>query len=474
MNSMPKDLIRFLRYIEFKGDCAAYQEQNPIRFDMDLAKRCIEELEAMQEEKVEALKKVMPKVPKYVTKKCPKITHKKNGEPTKHFQEWARLLKEHGKPITTKELTYVKEYQEPNPNSNEQVKQWLYDLGWKPCTFKYLRDKDTGDERKIEQVRKDGEITQSVVNLKDKAPEVELLEGLSVIQHRLGIFRGFVDSAVEHNGKYYLKAEIGGLTNTFRFKHKRPIVNLPGVDKFYGKEIRSCLMADEGETFIGCDLVSLEDSTKRHFMQPLDPDYVEEMSQPGFDPHLSLALFAGEITQEQYDNFDKERDHDLVAIRKAYKVTNYSATYGVGATKLAREMGTSRSKAQALLDAYWEKNWSITKIAKQQVTKQVGDYTWVWNPVSGFWHELRYDKDIWSTVNQSTGVFIFDSWLARARLNGYMGQLSFHDETGASVKDPKWAQEALEKAVDRLNQDLNLNVEIKIDTQTGDTYGDVH
>jgi hypothetical protein len=36
-------------------------------------------------------------------------------------------------------------------------------------------------------------------------------------------------------------------------------------------------------------------------MQPLDPDYVEEMSREGFDPHLSLAVFSGDLTKDEYD-----------------------------------------------------------------------------------------------------------------------------------------------------------------------------
>ena len=78
----------------------------------------------------------------------------------------------------------------------------------------------------------------------------------------------------------------------------KPLVNLPGVDKPYGDVIRGVLTCPEGYTLCGSDMTSLEDTTKRHYMKPLDPDYVEEMSREGFDPHLDLALFAGDITQE--------------------------------------------------------------------------------------------------------------------------------------------------------------------------------
>jgi hypothetical protein len=87
-----------------------------------------------------------------------------------------------------------------------------------------------------------------------------------------------------------------------RFKHSKPLVNLPGVHQPWGKEIRGCLIApDDNHVLVGTDMVSLEDNTKRHYMQPLDPKYVEEMSQEGFDPHLNLALFAGQITGDEYE-----------------------------------------------------------------------------------------------------------------------------------------------------------------------------
>jgi hypothetical protein len=495
------DLLRFLKYLEFKLSCAAYQFENPVRLNMDLAVSCRDELLKQQEEKVLQLQEVMPKMPLKVSKaNPPKITHKKDGTPSKKFLEWQQLLRERKLPATHKDtIETVLEWQDGNPNSTDQVKSWLYSLGWKPCTFKFMKNKETGEERQIEQVRKDGELTDSVLRLKETTPEVEILEGLTIIQHRLGVFQSFIDSAIEvypcsgcgkdlsnvatpecncggmsQDVKYYLRAEIGGLTNTLRFKHKKPLCNIPGTDKPWGEEIRSCLIAEDGEKFVGCDMVSLEDTTKRHYMKPLDPDYVEEMSQPGYDPHLSLALFAGDITQEQYDTYGDTKDPHITTIRKAYKVTNYSAVYGVGTPKLAREMGVSRKRAAELLEAYWKKNWAVRKIAEEQFTKEVGGYVWLKNPVSGFWHELRYDKDRFSTLNQSTGVYIFDSWLARARLYGYMGQGQFHDETLASVPNESQTREQLKHAIEKLNTDLKLNVAFAIDVKSGANYKDVH
>jgi len=123
-------------------------------------------------------------------------------------------------------------------------------------------------------------------------------------------------------------------------------------------------------------------------------------------------------------NFKQDALMDrLTEIRKKAKVVTYSAVYGVGKQKLARETGMTVKEAGGLLEAYWKRNWAVKKVAQDQYTKEVGGYTWLKNPVSGFWHELRYDKDRWSTTNQSTAVYVFDSWLARARLKGYNGQV---------------------------------------------------
>jgi hypothetical protein len=34
---------------------------------------------------------------------------------------------------------------------------------------------------------------------------------------------------------------------------------------------------------------------------------------------------------------------------------------------------------------------------------------WLYNPVSKFWYSAIY-KDIFSTLNQGTGVYCFDTW----------------------------------------------------------------
>ncbi len=467
-----KELDKFFRYLEFKMDCASEAEQQGWKLDIDLAASSMVKLTNLQEEKIKELSEVMPlrKLTKVKTK--PKVCHKKDGSLSAHGERWFSLLDEYGLPKGYNgDVTVSDGAENANPNSTDQVKDWLFSLGWKPCTYKYNKNKETGEEKKVPQVRKNSELTKSVRLLIKDNPTVEVLDGLTVLQHRLSIFKGFVEC--ERNG--YLKAEIDGLTNTLRFKHKKPLVNLPSVDKPWGKEIRSCLVAPEGTVLCGADMTSLEDTTKRHYMKPYDPHYVEEMSREGFDPHLDLAKHAGFITQDDIDKHVRG-EKDLKPLRKNFKVVNYSATYGVGAEKLSRETGMSIRKAQKLLDAYWERNWSVKEFAESQKVREIGGEMWIQNPVSEFWHSLRYKKDAFSTINQSTGSYCFDKWVAyyRTRRSNIVGQ--FHDESINVVRKGEEEQHTnvLSWAIGKLNEQLKLNVELGIDVQYGKNYSEIH
>ncbi len=170
----------------------------------------------------------------------------------------------------------------------------------------------------------------------------------------------------------------------------------------------------------------------------------------------------------------EERYKRLHNLRKKAKVVNYSSLYGVGASKLSRNMGVSKAEAQELLDAFWKLNWAVREVAEKQVIKEVRGCKWVRNPVSGFWYQLRFEKDVWSTINQGTGVYVFDSWLARCAKLGYMGQMQMHDETGASVTNHSQTREIMKQAIEWTNRDLNCNVSFSIDTKEGVSYAEVH
>ena len=477
---------RIIHYLNFKMECLAKQEDYGLAIDKNSIQKHIDELQGQKDPIISSLTEAMPKVAKYRGKSKPKATHKKDGTLSKLGEEWFRLLKANKLPMNySGDLEILTGYDEPNPGSTPQVKDWLFSMGWEPCTFKYNRDKTTGEEKQVEQVRysspshpNKGELTESVIRLKEKNPAIEYLEKITVINHRIGVFEGFLNSERKDRTYPYVVAGAGGFTNTLRFKHRTPIVNLPKVGKPWGEEIRGSIVAKEGKIFLGSDMVSLESTTKRHYMYPHDPDYVEEMSHPDFDEHLDLAIHAGRATKEEVLKHVRG-EISLKSIRDPFKTVNYSAIYGVGVPKLSREGGFSRSEASTLLSTYWERNWSVKVIAKEQYVKTLKDGTmWLKNPVSGFYHSLRFEKDIFSTLNQSTGVYCFDTWLAYCTAAGVEIPMQYHDEILAECDDDEQSindtRERMQNAITKTNEKVKLNVKLSIDVQTGHNYASVH
>jgi hypothetical protein len=379
----------------------------------------------------------------------------------------------------TGEIRFIKSMEEPNPGSPEQVKEWLFTLGWEPCYYKQTKSKATGIEKEVPQVRKNGSLTPSVEALIEKAPEVEALSNLTVIQHRIGFFQSMLDNMSD--GK--VKATVNGFTNTLRFKHNKPLANIPGNDSPWGKEIRECLIAPgEGKIVCGSDMSSLESRTKAHYIYPLDPEYALAMTADDFDEHLDLAVQAGEVNLEDYRWFvdsgeeSGERYNRLKKTRKQYKPVNYGGIYGIGKDKLARENGFTVSKAGSLLKKYWERNWAVKELVKDLKVRVVAGKMWLLNPVSGFWYSLRYDKDRFSTLNQGTGVFCFDTWLGYARAKGVVTCGQFHDEyIGPLDEDDKEHNtEVLQWAIKKTNERLKLNIDLSVDIQYGNNYSEIH
>ena len=478
--------LRLVNYLSFKADCAREQERSKWKLDIPYCQEALSRLEGEQQPKIDALKAVMPKVIKKQLKQPPAKPYKKDGTFSVEGAKWQKYLREQGltKDHSMPIYVPVKE-EEPNPNSSDQIKDWLFSLGWEPITFKFVKEED-GTERKIPQVKlpNSPDICPSVLELAEKEPAINELAGLSILKHRIGILKGFLEN-VDDEG--FLRARVQGLTNTLRFKHST-VVNLPGVDKPYGRDVRGCLIAREDYELCGADLNSLEDNTKKHFMYDYDPEYVKEMSVPGFDPHLTIAKRGGAVTQEQIDFFVKNKDRDdlteeekakikkINAIRKTWKTVNYGSTYGIGAAKLARDLKVEVKEAKRLLDVYWGLNWSVKKFAEDCKIKKVMGQDWVLNPVSKMYYSLRSTKDIFSTVNQSSGVWVFDNWIREVLKRRRQLTATFHDEGIWEIKkgNQDKMKQLLLDAIQATNDKLKLNVQIGCDIQFGPNYASIH
>jgi hypothetical protein len=317
-----KKIWEYVEYLSFKLYCARLQEESGWSVDIKRASLALKELLTEKQKKTSQLEKAMPFIVKYEEKNKPKLFFKKDGSFSSRALEWFKILAEEGLPSDIEGPIKVISHEEPpNPNAPQQIKDWLFSLGWKPETFKQVKNKTTGEMREVPQINLDqGKgICPSIKRLFEKEPRLEVLEGLSIINHRIGVINGIIDSC--EMGK--TMAQVKGLTNTLRFQHTT-VVNLPKPDRPYAKDIRASLIAPEGFVLCGSDMSSLEDRIKQHFIYFYDPDYVNSMNQSDFDPHLTVAGLAGMLTEEQIAAY-KSGDKTLKRIRDIAKNGNYAS-----------------------------------------------------------------------------------------------------------------------------------------------------
>lgn len=480
-----EEIYRYLDYLSFKMDCVREQEEVGIKLDVEHCKKMLQQLTQEKENKITEIQAVMPKV---AVKKKKVYENAGTDDKGNIFQQGDLFFNTVvTKPVEKIEQSKIIGWKEPNSNSYTQIKDWLNSLGWIPEHIKHVRDKKTNEVKKIPQISSkegQGELCDSVKKLFEKEPKLQILDGYSVLSHRISIFEGFLES--HENGILYPSCI--GLTNTLRLQHKI-VVNLPGAFKKYGKEIRSSLIAYDNHTLVGSDLSGVEDSTKRHYIYKYDPKYVEEMNTPGYDPHLEIAVLAGFITKEQAEEhklYEKTKklheENPLIPIegksykeiRQKAKTANFALTYKCGISTLARQTGLKEKEAKKLSEVYWKRNKAILDVENSLKVKQIGNQKWILNPISNFWYTLRAEKDKFSTLNQSTAVFVFDTWLKYIRQRGIKISYQCHDEWLANVKDQEKTKQIIEQSINEVNEELKLNVKISCSYEFANNYADCH
>lgn len=493
---------RFMDYITFKLDCAREQEEVKVKIDVVKARENLAILEAEKKKKIDILTEIMPPSHTYKIKERPKVVYKKDGSLSEHGKNWLLLLEKHNLPAHhNMSLKLIDKTNKGNPNAHQQLKPWLFSLGWQPDVFKYIKDKPKEGEvytvmnkettRAVPQIStEDGtELSDSVKDLFDVEPRLVELDSLFKINHRIGCINAFLDMKDNND---FVKAEIAGFTNTLRFKHAKPVVNMPASPKKYWEMVRGCIVTpNDNHILCGADMTSLEDTTKQHYMYFFDPEYVRKLRTPGFDPHLSIGVIAGLMTEEQSEEhklYEKTKalnekyptipiqGKSHKDIRSIAKKTNFSAVYGAGAPKIALSAKIPLQQAKVLHSAYWKLNKAVKLVAAHAIHKTVDGQMWLYNPVSRFWYSLRYEKDKFSTLNQGTGVYCFDTWTKHVRKQGIKIAMQYHDEVMFPVikEKPQVVKIALDRAIGWVNEEVKLNVPLGIDVKFGLNYASIH
>lgn len=469
--------------VQRKMRALAVQEQSKFQIDTEEAESLAQDFLERSEEAKTNLGNAMPKVPVTVWKTRPKKPFKKDGSLSATGLKWKDITEEHGFTFDHDErIKHQTGWAEPNAGSHAQVKAWLYDLGWSPKIHSFNRDKETGDVKRIPQLKDadKGTLCPDIIRLIGKHPELKYLEELGVLTHRKSVVNGFLKGS-DNSG--CIVAGASGFTNTLRLRHKT-FLNIPSTRKPYGKEIRGLLIAKKEENeLLGSDMCSLEDRIKMNLMMPFDPEFVEAMRSDDYDPHLNMAVKAGMMSEAESELYKSgeatpEEQARLSGIRHKGKSTNYASVYGAGAATIARAAGVSEAEGEKLHEAYWAINWSVKAIADNCIVKESRGMKWLWNPIADMWYHLKVEKDRFSTLAQSSGSYVFDLWLDKILARRPQVCAQAHDEiileTMRGDKFRKRGEALLKRCIAEVNKECKLVVDLDVDVQWGDTYADIH
>jgi DNA polymerase-1 len=258
----------------------------------------------------------LPPVTRYIDKvaKLPKFT--KKGEFTATTTRMlGEFLKIEIKPTDTHLWAADKEYQrkitvKANLGNMEQVKEYLYSIGWKPDDWKMERSGHGW-------VKKSPKLTST--SLEKVGEHGKLIDEWTTLRSRKGILEGWFRELVD--GRLHGRLWVVG-TPTFRCRHE-VIANLPAATAAYGKELRSLLTAEEGRKIVGADSSGNQFRSLAHYVNSDD---------------LTNQILSGDIHQYNADIIKTDR--------RTAKTWIYAFLFGAGATKLGQVLtGVSSLKA---------------------------------------------------------------------------------------------------------------------------------
>jgi hypothetical protein len=216
------------------------------------------------------------------------------------------------------------EFVNPTMKNLEDVKEFLYSIGWEPDDWNLKKD-ENGTWVKVSP-----KLSES--SLLALGKDGELLNDYTTTKSRHSILKGWLE-ALDDNDRLH-----GGCftiaTPTGRARHSG-LVNVPGADAPWGKQIRSLFVADPGYKVIGADSSGNQFRALCHYLR--NPDYTDLVLNG--DVHQENANTLTAILREL-----SVYDDTQTVSRKTAKPFIYAFLFGAGGEKLSLIVLGRRSK----------------------------------------------------------------------------------------------------------------------------------
>lgn len=143
-------------------------------------------------------------------------------------------------------------FRKVNLNSDKETKEWLLALGWQPEEYNFSqKEKDENGNPKRTSPKLSADDAFIGVNGKVGRLICKRVQ----CRHRWSNIKGWVERVREDNR---LESRISGFTDTYRVRHAN-LANVPNGEKFYGRQMRKCFIAEEGKVLVSADASACQD-----------------------------------------------------------------------------------------------------------------------------------------------------------------------------------------------------------------------
>jgi len=152
-----------------------------------------------------------------------------------------------------------------NPDSSQEVKDLLLDLGWIPTEYNVVKEADGSWRSTSPKLTEDSYDTLPTGLGKTIAEYNTLKHRRNFLSNATDSEKGAIAEARRGNGKVSAHAFTCG-TPTARYRHSGVVCNIPRVTSMYGKEMRALLGVPSGSFQVGIDLSGIEARCLAHYL----------------------------------------------------------------------------------------------------------------------------------------------------------------------------------------------------------------
>lgn len=467
-NSLP-DFLKmehvFARHCFDIAENGIYLDQEKCKEYIEQLTKEIEEIDSVLITKVPPQKKTYPNL---------KNVYKKDMSFTIHAQNWI----DSGNPYRIIDLEMERWiYTEPNLNSVDVLRDYLFSLGWVPSedfdawNYKQVKNpygklvKVKGPDNK--PIRTTPKIPSDDLELEELSkisPDFKLVSDRIVRSQRKNIMMGYLKN-VRADGRISMGINPCG-AGTMRVTHS-VVANIPRTSSYFGVQMRSLFRAAPGKILVGCDMSGLEMRILAHYLN--DYLFTELCTQKG-----------GKVHKHLLDEFL----HEYVLDKDQGKGCTYAFLYGAGNEKL----GSMAVKCEG-------NNKQIGKEMKEKYLQYVPNLECLLNTlkesyqkyqgvigIDGRMIKVRSEHALLNTLCQSFGAIAAKVWTTRVIQEIKAKQIPakliifYHDELVIETEE-KYAKEVgeiLVKSVEWAGTYLKSNVPLTGEYKIGMNWGEIH